>query len=261
MRTVSGGREASGAWTTLRVPAALCLLLALLLTAALPAAADTSSAAPADECRSSELATARVSTWVLLEHGNRTYIKVRTELRVEVRRDWPLARDLLLSENSPAYIRAMACLTRTHVGQQRRWSEWRDGPPVVTSEKDGGVTVTDRTHAWVNVYGWSVDTGVWRVRAGKDRWTIRLLPPRALTGARWSEIKVDPGEPGAETATPRPDGGEGTTALIWHPAAPDKKPGKEKPGGERRPADPNTVGEKTPTTDPVPAVTVRIKPS
>ncbi|AJF70376.1 hypothetical protein SVTN_39985 (plasmid) [Streptomyces vietnamensis] len=231
-----------------RPTVALVLLLMLLFAAAPPAAS-----APADECQSTELATASVSAGVLLEHGNRTSTKVRSELRVEVPADWPFARHLLLSEESPEYIRAMACITRPpHNGQYRRWSEWRDGPPLVTAEKDGGVTVVDRAHTWVNVDD-TVHAGLWSVRADGDRWTVRLLLPRALAGAHWTEIKVDPGGPGAETATPLPDGGEGATALLWHPASSDKASVAEKGKQES--------GKKPLATEPVPAVTVRLKPS
>ncbi|WP_435975608.1 DUF6185 family protein [Streptomyces sp. Qhu_M48] len=255
-----------------RAAGVLLLLLMLLLAAAPPAAP-----APVDDCRSTKLATARVSTWVLLEHGNRTSTKVRSELRVEVPAAWPFARNLLLSEESPEYIRAMACITRPQVGQHRLWSEWRDGPPEVTAEKDGGVTVVDRTHTWVNVQD-TVHAGVWRVRATDDRWTIGLDVPRALAGARWTEIKVDPGGPGAETATPMPDGGEGATALLWHPAPsstkkpaarnPTKGTATKKPAVEKGTADKGAAEKgrqkaaaKAAATKPVPAVSVRLKPS
>ncbi|MFJ9430580.1 DUF6185 family protein [Streptomyces sp. NPDC101490] len=232
-----------------RTTVALGLFLMMLSAAAPPAAS-----APVDECRSTELATAGVSTGVLLEHGNRTSTKVRSELRVEVPADWPFIRHLLLSEESPEYIRAMSCLTRPYPGQHRRWSEWRDGPPLVTAEKDGGVTVVDRAHTWVNLDD-TVYAGLWSVSADGDRWTVRLLSPRALAGARWTEIEVDPGSPGAETATPLPDGGEGATALLWHPASSDTVPTAEKEKGKRASAG------KPLTAEPVPAVTVRLKPS
>ncbi|MEU3605479.1 DUF6185 family protein [Streptomyces sp. NPDC035033] len=259
-------RVVSGTMVIARPPAVLSLLsllVALFLTAP-PASATTTArpAAPADVCWSAQLSTARVSSWILLEHGDRTYTKIRTEFRVVVPGDWPLVRDLLLSEESPAYIRAMSCLTRAHPGQYRRWSEWREGPPVITSEKDGGVTVADRTHAWVNTHEGPIDTGVWRVSAGRGEWTIRLLPPPALIGARWDEIKVDPGGPGARTAIPRPGKGEGATALVWHPATPGgEKADESRSGPGQRPSRTHAAGKETSTTASVPAVTVRLQPS
>ncbi|MFF5768156.1 DUF6185 family protein [Streptomyces tanashiensis] len=244
VRVVTGG---VGGCLPGRSTAVLALLLMLVLAATPPAAAD-----PVDECRSTGLVTARVSTGVLLEHGKRTSTTVRSELRVDVPAAWAFARDLLLSEESPEYIRAMSCLTRPQGGQHRRWSEWRDAPPLVTAEKDGGVTVVDRAHTWVNVYD-TVQAGLWSVRADGDRWTISLSPPPSLARARWTEIKVDPGAPGAETASPTPDGGAGTTALLWHPSSSGKAP----PAGKGKPK----AGVQAPPPEPVPAVSVRLKPS
>lgn len=232
-------------------PTVTLLLLLMMLFAAAPPAS-SASPAPADECYSADLATAGVSTGVLLEHGNRTSTKVRSELRVEVPADWPFTQHLLLSEESPDYIRAMACITRPYGGQYRRWSEWRDGVPSVTAEKDGGVTVLDRAHTWVNLNG-TVHAGLWSVRTTEDRWTVRLLPPPALAGARWTEIKVDPGSPGAESATPLPSGGEGATALLWHPADSDRASAADR--GKQ------ASGRKSLANAPVPAVTVRVKAS
>ncbi|MEU7698880.1 DUF6185 family protein [Streptomyces sp. NPDC039028] len=233
--------------------AVVLALLVLMLSAAVPtASAAPAPPAPTDACFSADLAAAEVSTTVLLEHGNRTSSKVRSELRVEVPADWPFARHLLLSEESPDYIRAMACLTRPYEGQFRRWSEWRDGPPSVTPGDDGGVTVLDRAHTWVNLDD-TVYAGVWSVRADADRWTVRLDPPPALAAARWTEIKVDPGSPGAASATPLPSAGEGATALLWHPADADRaaagEKGRQRSGGAAR------------AHGPVPAVTVRLKAS
>lgn len=211
------------------VLAVLCGLLAIPLGSTSAHAAVTSSAST-DECRSAYLAKARVSTWVRLEHRVRTYSTVSSELRIEVPTEWPLARDLLLSEHSRPYILAMSCLTRPEPGQHRRWDEVRDGLPTVTSAANGngGVTVIDRTHSWVNAYRTPIDVGVWRIRSSAERWTIQLLAPFALRNSRWDEISVDPGEPGADSATPRPDRGRGTSELVWLSPAPEKR----KPGGE-----------------------------
>nr|ATE50868.1 membrane protein [Actinoplanes tsinanensis] len=196
--------------------AVLGVLLAISLATA-PAHAAVRSAAAVDVCRSAALSKARVSTWVRLEHRDGTYSRIRSELSVEVPEDWPLAKDLLLSEDSRRYVAAMSCLTRTDRGRQRRWSEWRSSRPTVASTKSGGVKVVDRTHSWVNVYRAHIDVGTWRVRAGAERWTVQLQAPSALNAARWDEIRVEPGAPGAESATPRPDEGRGATALVWHP--------------------------------------------
>ncbi|MET9778575.1 DUF6185 family protein [Streptomyces sp. NPDC006367] len=195
----------------------------VMLLATTSAHAVVHSSAEADVCRPAALSEARVSAWVRLEHRDNTYSRIRSQLSIEVPESWPLAKDLLLSEDSRRYIAAMSCLTRTDPGQQRRWLEWRSSRPSVVSTKSGGVKVVDRTHSWVNVYRGHIDVGVWRVRAGAERWTLRLMPPSALKAARWDEIKVDPGAPGADAATPRPDEGVGATTLVWRPDAAEKE--------------------------------------
>lgn len=170
-----------------------------------------------DACASAGLTGAQVSTLIRLQHDDHTYTKITTELRVDVPSGWAHAKDLLLSEDSRAYTTAMACLTRNQPGQQRRWSEFRSRPPVVTS-KDGRIKVVDKAHFWVNQYRSYVDVGTWRVRAGARLWTVQLQPPPALAVAHWGEITVDPGSTGAESAKPRPTEGRGNSALVWRPA-------------------------------------------
>ncbi|MFF2022364.1 DUF6185 family protein [Streptomyces sp. NPDC058171] len=260
------------------VSAGLCALALALLSATTATAsrADASPTAPvpasapeADPCTSTSLAAARVSTTVRLEHRDRTFSKIVSELRVEVPGTWPLAGDLLLSENSERYVRAMSCLSRPEPGQHRRWHERRSGPPIVSSSGDGGVTVVDRTHSWVNAYREHLDVGVWRIRAGAERWTLALRPPTALKDAHWHRITVDPGGPGAHSARPRPDGGSGTAALVWRPPAPEghteheavrgSKPdgdGKTAKAGKTRVAGP----ERERAGSEPPAVTVSLEP-
>lgn len=233
------------------VSAVLCVLLMVLtmLLATTSVHAVVRPSAEVDACRPASLSKARVSTWVRLEHRDSTYSGIRSQLSIEVPESWPLAKDLLLSEDSRRYVAAMSCLTRTGPGQQRRWSEWRSSRPSVVSTKSGGVKVVDRTHSWVNVYREHIDVGVWRVRAGAERWTLQLMPPSALKAARWDEIKVDPGTPGADAATPRPDEGLGTTTLVWHPDEAEKE--TRKPRGDKQ-----DVKASQP-----PALTVSLKPS
>ncbi|MFE2015196.1 DUF6185 family protein [Streptomyces sp. NPDC059491] len=248
----------------------LAFFLSLLSIATAAQAAPRSSERAA-ACHPAGLADARVRTWIRLEHGGRTYTKVLSELTVEVPGNWPLTQDLLLSEESSRYILAMSCLTRTTPGQQRNWSEYRQGPPAVTSVKGGGVKVVDRTHTWVNTADQPITVGAWQIRAGVGRWTAKLMPPAALVGAHWTEVKVDPGKPGAEAASPAPDAGEGGTALLWYPdaakvkaqakakAAAEAKARAEKPSGGTNPGGGAGTGETA--TTPVPAVAVSLDPA
>jgi hypothetical protein len=232
-------------------------MLTMLLTTTSTHAGERSSTGT-DPCRSASLSKARVGTSVRLEHRDSTYSRLESRLSVEVPESWPLAKDLLLSEDSGRYIAAMSCLTRPEPGQQRRWLEWRSGHPTVVSTKSGGVKVVDRTHSWVNVYRQHIDVGVWRVRAGAERWTLQLMPPSALKEARWIEIKVDPGTPGADAVTPRPDEGLGATTLVWHPDAAEKE--TRKPRGDE--ADKAAAGDKGDVKESqAPSLTASLKPS
>ena len=196
------------------VPALVAVLCVLV-----PAAPARAAGSTGDGCASAGLSGARVSTSVAFRQDDQTYTKISTEAVFEVPAGWGRAGDLLLSEDSRAYITAMACLTRHREkddgGQQRRWLEWRPGPPTVTS-KDGRVKVVYRAYSWVSQYRSPIDVGLWRVRAGARVWTVRLVPPPALAGAHWDTVSVDPGTPGAESAKPRPTEGSGRTALVWH---------------------------------------------
>ncbi|MGV9313809.1 DUF6185 family protein [Streptomyces sp. NPDC003691] len=237
----------------------LALLFLLPAAGAATAAPRVAPAAapPADVCRTAALADARVSTRIQLAHRDRTYSEITSELTVTVPRTWPLARDLLLGEESNRYITAMSCLTRPEPGQHRRWREHRTARPAVTSRANGDIEVVDRAHSWVDIYREHIPVGAWRIRAGADLWTLRLHPPAALEGARWDEIVVDPGGRGAETARPAPDRGRGTTALVWQPAAQKAVAEKKTPG---RKASGTAAANRAPPVT-APPVTVSFKPS
>ncbi|MEV6509709.1 DUF6185 family protein [Streptomyces sp. NPDC051642] len=213
------------------IPALVAVLCVLV-----PAAPARAAGSTGDGCASAGLSGARVSTSVELQQDDQTYTKISTKAVIDVPAGWRRAGDLLLSEDSRAYITAMACLIRHKevAGQQRRWPEWRPGPPTVTS-KSGRVTVVYRAYSWVGQYRSYIDVGLWQVRAGARVWTVRLAPPPALAGAHWDTVSVDPGAPGAESAKPRPAAGKGGSDLVWRPDA-----------GKRR---------------SVPAVTVTLRPS
>lgn len=203
-----------------------------------------------DPCAREQLSSARVSTSVTLQHDGRTYTKVVTRLAVKVPGEWLLAQDLLLSEDSPQYLKAMSCLARSERGAQRRWSEWRFGNPVVKPKGDGWIEIVDQAYSWVSQYRSFIDVGLWQIRAGAKAWTVRLRVPPALDGAHWDKITVNPGEPGAEQAQPQPNTGLGATSLVWRPEAvwqeAAKTAGREASGPR-------------PTTPP--EITVWIKPS
>lgn len=200
------------------VSATMCLVY-VLGAAPVARAAEPSTG---DRCESAALTGAEVTTSVRLEHDNHTYTKIVTELTVDVPGTWPLAHDLLLSEDSSRYVRAMSCLSRgtpeepAPEADSERWSEWRSGHPSVTS-KGGRIKVDYEAYGWVDV-GFAIEVGVWRTQqAAAGEWSLQLMAPPALRSAWWDEIKVDPGHPGALRAEPEPRAGDGATALVWRP--------------------------------------------
>ncbi|MEU0589045.1 DUF6185 family protein [Streptomyces sp. NPDC006132] len=200
------------------VSVVMCLVY--VLAGALAARAAESSSD--DPCESAGLTGAEVTTSVRLEHDDHTYTKVVTELTVDVPGTWPLAHDLLLSEDSSRYVRAMSCLSRgtpeepAHESDSERWSEWRSGHPSVTST-GGRIKVDYEAYGWVDLSS-ATEVGVWRVQPAADgEWSLALMAPPALRSAWWDEITVDPGRPGALRAEPEPRAGDGATALVWRP--------------------------------------------
>ncbi|MEV0932076.1 DUF6185 family protein [Streptomyces phaeochromogenes] len=245
-------------------------LVGLLCALVAPADAWAAESSPDDACKRERLAKARVSTSVEFQHDDRTWTKIVTRLTVDVPASWPLAQDLLLSEDSRRYIKAMSCLTRSEQKtQQRHWAEWRVGYPAVTS-KGGRVKVVDRAHSWVDQYRSDLHVGVWTVRAGAERWFVRLQVPPALAGAQWDRITVDPGEPGAESAKPKPYAGQGATALVWRPQAVAQQKrtaekaaeeGSEKGATESKAGEKESSDRQTAMARSVPSVTVWLRPS
>ncbi|MHA4818231.1 DUF6185 family protein [Streptomyces aculeolatus] len=200
------------------VSTTLCLLCVL----ATPGFAYAAESSEDDRCASAELANAEVATSVRLEHDNHTYTKVVSELTVDLPGTWPLAHDLLLSENSRRYVSAMSCLSRTSPREldygagDERWGEWRAAHPSVTS-KGGRVKVVYEAYGWVD-HSFEHEVGMWRIEpTATGEWSLELMVPSALWGARWDEITVDPGGPGAQRAEPEPRAGDGATALVWRP--------------------------------------------
>ncbi|WAU82616.1 DUF6185 family protein [Streptomyces sp. Qhu-G9] len=196
--------------------------LFLLFGLVSPEIAQAAEPSAAHECESTELAKAKVTASVRLEHDDRTYTKVVSEFAVDVPETWPLAHDLLLSENSRRYISAMSCLSRgTQQGlddevDDERWSEWRAEHPSVTSQ-GGRVKVVYKAYGWVD-NGFEIDVGVWRIApVARDQWSVKLMVPAALHNALWEKVTVDPGRPGAQRAEPEPKTGDGATALVWRP--------------------------------------------
>ncbi|MFJ4467291.1 DUF6185 family protein [Streptomyces sp. NPDC089424] len=215
---------------------ALSLLIAMLvglmtLGATGASASPTDSHGPVDSCWSQELKTAVAEASLRLEHDNRTYTKVISELTVRIPMSWELADGILLSPDSDRYRRAMRCLARgSFDGMETNWTEWRSGEPVVTplqeppATTDGSarhVEVRMRAYGWIDQRG-EARMGPWTVHVGKATWLVRLTPPDSLQGASWRRVSVDPGQPGAVSAKPEATVGRDGRRLTWflHRSAP-----------------------------------------
>ncbi|WP_218037975.1 DUF6185 family protein, partial [Streptomyces lycii] len=191
------------------------VLLSVLLSLLAGAGAARADGGAGDPCHSAWLAGERAEASISLDHRNRTHTKVTTRLKVRVPSGWPYASGLLMGEESEEYRRAVRCLTRGPESHTDRWSERREGLPRVTPGRDG-IDVEVPAYTWVDSGG-PRPVGPWQLTAGATRWEIRFTPSPALGRADWKRVTVDPGAPGAETASPPPARGEGGTTLVWEP--------------------------------------------
>ncbi|WP_326763207.1 DUF6185 family protein [Streptomyces phaeochromogenes] len=178
-------------------------------------------------CKSQGLKTAEVEASLRLDHDDRTYTKLISELTIKVPMTWPLADGLLLSPASDRYRRAMGCLAKGDIGEVwTNWQEWRSEEPAVTPVREVPA-LEDGSARWVEVvvtaHGWvdqrnELRVGPWTVHVGKAKWFVRLTPPAPLQRAIWQQITVDPGRSGAVSAKPEAAVGRNGDRLAWYPA-------------------------------------------
>ncbi|MCI3928003.1 DUF6185 family protein [Streptomyces sp. AN091965] len=204
------------------------VLLAGLLTGSgvAEAYAVVASATADGSCDTRGLKPATVEARLRIDHDHRTYAKASATMKLTVPMSWKPAAHLLLSTGSDTYRRAMRCLARgDHDGVETRWEEWRNNDPAVAPANDPSGEGSSRqrwlevrlsTHAWVNQRG-TVRVGLWTVEVSKARWDVRLASPDTLREARWREVTVRPGRPGARSAEPRPTTKKDDGALVWRP--------------------------------------------
>ncbi|WP_150477533.1 DUF6185 family protein [Streptomyces alboniger] len=160
---------------------------------------------------------ARASASIRLRHSGSVHTKVTARLTVHVPSSWRYTKSLLLSEDTDGYRRAMRCFARPHGTQHRWWGEWRsEGSPRVSAEK-GGLRVTLDTFSWIDEDNGWFSLGPWKIEQGTAHWRILFEPVPGLRSVKWTKILVDPGAPGAESATPKPTTKEDATALVWRP--------------------------------------------
>ncbi|MFG3345501.1 DUF6185 family protein [Streptomyces sp. NPDC048018] len=181
-------------------------------------AAEAAGEPPDNICVKRTLDGAHVSATVRFAHHGQDSTQVSSELDIRVPRIWMWAPYLLLSEDTEEYRTAMRCLMRpSDVPMQYRDTEWQYRKPQVSADEKW-ISVRQRTTTWVSVKG-DRDVGPWHLDVGKRYWTLSLVPPDALSGAHWSEVRVDLGGEPARSVKPAPTVGT-ATALTW--TAPSK---------------------------------------
>ncbi|MFI0709896.1 DUF6185 family protein [Streptomyces inhibens] len=190
---------------------AAVLLAALVCWGWWPARSDAVGVSSADDCHAAQLTAAGTDVKLRLGNHDHTVPEAIGVLTVRVPTSWPYADDLLLSENSEPYRRAMRCLLREPQSMKRP-EEWRTHSPRVKAEA-----------SWVEVryetlfqfhQGGKFTVGPWEMDVLKGDWALKLVPPQALRGAHWNRVEIDLGGLGASKVSPRPSTAN-NGHLVW----------------------------------------------
>ncbi|MFB7862605.1 DUF6185 family protein [Streptomyces sp. NPDC056069] len=199
--------------------------VSVLLLALGVGTAEAADEPPDNLCVKRTLSGADVTASVRFAHTGQESTQVSSELDIKIPRTWMWAPYLLLSEDTEEYRTAMRCLMRSaDVPMQYRDTEWQYRKPQVSADKVW-ITVRQRTVTWVSVTG-DRDVGPWHIDAGSRYWTLTLVPPDALAGARWSQVRVDLGGRPARSVRPTPTVGT-ATELTWRTSPNDAGPPPE----------------------------------
>ncbi|MFJ9791953.1 DUF6185 family protein [Streptomyces globosus] len=204
--------------TQLRRSALILLHVLLLALPALAAAAAPAHAAPAKSCRPDQLKSATVKAGAEFKHRGTDNSMLRSTMDITVPADWEYASDLLLDAHSPDHRFALRCL----VGKAPKEALDEDEShlkPLTVQAVGKHVLIHYEAVAWV-FWVTPYRVGPWLLSPVNGEWRIRLLPPRNIAGARWEEVHLRLGGPGALSASPPPEFGQGGTVLTWR----DKQP-------------------------------------
>ncbi|MFI0713048.1 DUF6185 family protein [Streptomyces inhibens] len=182
-------------------------------------------AADTADCPATQLTKANVNSSITFSQRYRDFVEVHQETTIKVpERQWPLAGDLTLSENTPKYRNAMYCLLRGNAKAQTRFEEWHPEWPSSSSwaTKVKGL-VTVQYESWNLIDGpGEFEVGPWEVKATPDEWRAALHSQGALSGASREKIKVDPGglkisdAPGAAS-----ENKDSSRVRVWNGNGPD----------------------------------------
>ncbi|MEU3354454.1 DUF6185 family protein [Streptomyces sp. NPDC037389] len=176
-----------------------------------PAWAHAAEAPRADDCHTAQLADAHTQVDLRLANHAHSVPEAKGLMTVQVPASWPYADDLLLSEDSADYRRAMRCLLRDPRSMKRP-EEWRPHSPQVKAGASR-VEVRYETLFFFNSGG-PFHVGPWGVGVHSKKWDLELIAPPALKGAHWDRVQIDPGGLGASKVAPMPSG-ESNGRMVW----------------------------------------------
>ncbi|UKY53634.1 DUF6185 family protein [Streptomyces inhibens] len=190
---------------------AAVLLVGLVFWGWWPARSDAMGTSSADDCHAAQLTAARTDVELRLTNHDRTVPEANGTMTVRVPTSWPFADDLLLSENSELYRRAMRCLLRERQSMKRP-EEWRKDSPRVKAGASWVEVRYETLFQFHNGGNWNV--GPWEMDVLKGDWALKLVPPQALRGAHWNRVEIDLGGLGASKVSPRPSTAN-NGHLVW----------------------------------------------
>ncbi|MFF5469403.1 DUF6185 family protein [Streptomyces achromogenes] len=141
-------------------------------------------------CLERQLESSQVGAFIQFDRHDRTAIKIRSEMTVDIpMTEWILADQLLLDKDSEGYRHAMHCLLRGK-DTSSRGTEWRFDEPEV-KEQGQYIRVRYESYAWIMDYS-PIRLGPWMIKWKKgSTWTAHLSPT-TLQKSRW-KVEADLG--------------------------------------------------------------------
>ncbi|RSS88366.1 hypothetical protein EF903_15860 [Streptomyces sp. WAC05292] len=193
----------------------LLFSLSASVAAALPALADPP--ARVKSCRPDQLKGAAIKAGAEFRHRGQMQSTLRSTMDLTVPADWEHASDLLLDPHSPGHRFALRCLVGITPTEDNPtaldYDAWRLKPLVVTASEQH-VTVHYEAVTWITALV-TYQAGPWVLEPNGGEWLVGLRPSPNIAGARWEEVYLRLGGPGALSASPPPEFGEGGTVLTW----------------------------------------------
>ncbi|WP_181803481.1 DUF6185 family protein [Streptomyces shenzhenensis] len=191
------------------------LLLSLVLAAVWGYRPPQARADTPENCSTQKLDGSRVTAHLQFDEHGHSYVKVTSDMTIEVNRKWELAEDLMSPEESTKYQHAMRCLL---LGGKKSASpnEWRPHDPVVTKENEK-MNVQYISYTFINLDK-SVRVGPW-VISKPGRSPHVYLKPETFEDTLWNEITVNFGGLHFHDLSGKASS-VGTDKLVWEDKSP-----------------------------------------